>query len=91
MRLILKLNLLFFAFFFSFSSFAGSYVSIFKPQKQIKTLSEFKEDIKKDVLQLRSIMNLKDVENKSQSDQNSLEVVRYKKASHTSDKNPIEI
>ena len=87
MRLILKFAFLSFLFAFSLKSFAGNYVSIFKPGKQVKTLSEFKKDIQKDVLQLRSIMNIKD-DKKNLEQKKTIELVRNRK---TSPKNPIEI
>ena len=57
----------------------------FKPDKQVKTLSEFTKDIQKDVLQLRSIMNVKD-KNTDIEKEKTIELVRYKKESN---KNPI--
>ncbi|MCZ0932563.1 MAG: hypothetical protein OXJ52_05365 [Oligoflexia bacterium] len=87
MRLILKLTFLSFLFAFSFKSFAGNYVSVFKPGKQVKTLSEFKKDIREDVLQLRSIMSVEDNKKKLER-KKTIELVRNRKASP---KNPIEI
>ena len=60
MRLALKIFLLSFFLSFSLKSFAGNYVSIFKPAQKAKTLSEFQKDVQKDVLQFRSIMSNKD-------------------------------
>ena len=87
MRVILKISFLYFLLSFSFSSFAGNYVSIFKPNKQAKTLLEFKKDIKQDVLQIRSIMSNRKTETKLEQ-KKTIELVKYRTASQ---KNPIEI
>ena len=78
MRLVLKFAFLSFLLAFSLKSFAGNYVSIFKPEKQIKTLSEFKEDIQKDVSKLRSIINTKD-SRKNLEQKKTVELVKLEK------------
>ena len=87
MKSILKISFLSFLFSFSFSSFASNYVSVFKPSKKIKTLSEFKQDVQKDILQLRSIVDNRTIETKLEQ-KKTIELVKYKTSSQ---KNPIEI
>ena len=79
MRLILKLAFLSFLFSLSLKAFAGNYVSVFKPGKQVKTLSEFKEHVEKDVLQLRTIMSVD--EEKLLKQIKTIELVRNKNSS----------
>ena len=87
MRRVLKISFISVLLSFSFSSFASNYVSVFKPSKQVKTLSEFKEDIQQDVLLLRTIMNAED--NSENLDQKkTIELVKYKT---TNQKSPTEI
>ena len=81
MRLVLKFIFLSFLFAFSFKSFAGNYVSIFKPKQEVKTLSEFKKDVQKDVLQLRSIMSVED-KKKATEQKKTIELVRNRKNSN---------
>ena len=78
MRLDLKIIFTFFLIFFSVkNAFAGNYVSVFKPQKEVKTLSEFEEHVEKDVLQLRSIMNINKKTDLKKS--KTIEIVKDKK------------
>lgn len=77
MRLNLKIIFISFLLFFSVKAFAGNYVSVFKPQKQLKTLSEFKDHVEKDVLQLRSIMNINTTKDLNKT--KTIEIVRDKK------------
>ena len=61
---------------FSYFAEADNYVSVFKPSKQAKTLSEFKKDIQKEVLQLRFIMSVKSKERALE--QKTIELVKNK-------------
>ena len=86
MKGILKISVSSFLLFFSFSSFAGNYVSVFKPnKKQVKTLSDFKADIQKDVLQIRSLIDNEILET-NLNQKKTIELVKYKA---TNKKQPI--
>ena len=87
MRSVLKFIFTLCLLAFSFTSFAGNYVSVFKPKQKVKTLSEFKKNIQEDILQIRSIMSAED-KKKNIEKKHSIELVRNKKTNH---KNPIEI
>ena len=81
MRLVLKSIFLSVCLVFSLSSFAGNYVSVFKkPNKEVKTLLEFKKDLQEDALQFRSIMNVKKTKSNVLEKQKTVELVRQKRS-----------
>ena len=85
MKELLKISVSSLLLSFSFSSFAGNYVSIFKPNQKVKTLSDFKADIQKDVLQIRSLIDNEILETKLEQ-KKTIELVKYKT---TNKKQPI--
>ena len=60
MKQNLKITLILVFLLSGFQSMAWTkdYVSIFKPDKKSKTVSEIQMDIRQDILQIRSLMNL---------------------------------
>ena len=61
MKLVLK-TIFILSFFLSFQSFAymNDYVSVFKPAKKNKNITELQDNIKKDFFKVRSMLNFKE-------------------------------
>lgn len=62
MKLSLEIIVISVCLFLSSSALAWpeDYVSVFKPVQKVKNISEIQRDLKKDVFQIRSMMNFQD-------------------------------